>query len=127
MKAAVLLPVLALLVSAHPGEDHRIEALERRAALEFVGKRSLAHCAGALAERGVNARNQMRRRAFLEAAAEHQKLRKRSFDDVLNKNHKSNLTGITKDTDPAELFKGEHLCTLHPETTEGPYCESSRG
>lgn len=123
MKAAVLFPLLALLAFAHPGEDHHAEALERRAALEFVGKRSLAHCASALAERGVNARNQLRRRAFLEAAAEQQRLRKRSFDDVLAKNHKSNLTGITKDTDPAELFKGQNLCTLHPETTEGPYCE----
>ncbi|KAJ4292346.1 hypothetical protein N0V90_009007 [Kalmusia sp. IMI 367209] len=47
-------------------------------------------------------------------------LRARSFEDVLNTDHHSNLT-VTPETDPSELFTGNNSCILTPETTEGPY------
>lgn len=127
MKAATLIPLLALLglSAAHPGEDPAAEALERRMALDMVGKRSLAHCRDVLAERGVGARNQLRRRAFLEEALSQSQLQKRDFVTVLATNHKSNLTNITPETDPNEIFKGgENLCNLAPQSIEGPYCKT---
>jgi protocatechuate 3,4-dioxygenase beta subunit len=40
---------------------------------------------------------------------------------VLGTDHKSNLTGITVDTDPTTLFAGNNSCILTPEVTQGPY------
>lgn len=48
-------------------------------------------------------------------------LRARDFEDALKKDHKSNLTGVTVDSDPSILFSGNNSCILTPETTQGPY------
>lgn len=48
-------------------------------------------------------------------------LQVRDLDTVLAKDHKSNLTGVTPDTDPSLLFSGNNSCILTPEVTEGPY------
>jgi protocatechuate 3,4-dioxygenase beta subunit len=40
---------------------------------------------------------------------------------VLATSHKSNLTGVTTDTDSSILFTGNNSCILTPETTQGPY------
>lgn len=102
--------------SAHPGEDRAAEAVERAASLAAMGKRSISHCAGKLAARGVHARNAARR------AALHSSL-KRDLSAVLNTTHRSNVTGITPDTNSSVIFEGEHQCMLGPEATQGPYCK----
>jgi protocatechuate 3,4-dioxygenase beta subunit len=48
-------------------------------------------------------------------------LRVRDLETVLATDHKSNMTGITTDTDPATLFAGNNSCVLTPEVTQGPY------
>ncbi|KAF4545857.1 Intradiol ring-cleavage dioxygenase [Lasiodiplodia theobromae] len=118
--ATALSLLSATEVMAHPGHNHKAEAVQRRAAVSNMSKRSLSHCQDKLAARGVEAKNVQRRHAM------HQQLRKtalakRDFDTVLNTTHHSDLTGITPSTDPATLFVGNNSCILAPETTEGPY------
>lgn len=48
-------------------------------------------------------------------------LKARSFEDVLNTDHHSNLTVTPETADPSILFTGNASCILTPETTEGPY------
>jgi hypothetical protein len=118
-----LVPIVALLaaVSAHPGEDHTHEAEERAEALARMGKRSLSHCANNLAARGVHARNEVRRRAYLESVKAMR--RKRDAASVLATDHHSNLTGVTTASDSSTFFTGSNQCILTPEVTQGPYCE----
>jgi protocatechuate 3,4-dioxygenase beta subunit len=108
-----------LVVSAHPGEDHHHEAVERRAALGSMTRRSLSHCADKLAARGIHARNEARRRALLDTHAR----RKRDLASVVATDHHSDLTGVTEDTESSTFFTGENQCILAPEVTQGPYCE----
>jgi hypothetical protein len=42
----------------------------------------------------------------------------------LGKSHKSNKA-YNASTDPKEVFAGQNSCVLSPETTEGPFCQSS--
>lgn len=116
-----LLVLLAAGASAHPGEDHAAEAVERAASLASMGRRSLSHCSEKLAARGVHARNVARRAALHNSLLARNA--KRDLTTVLNTSHQSNLTGITPETDPSTLFAGENECILGPETTQGPYCE----
>lgn len=47
-------------------------------------------------------------------------MRARSFEDVLNTDHHSNLT-VAPGADPSILFTSNASCILTPETTQGPY------
>ncbi|KAF1789030.1 Intradiol ring-cleavage dioxygenase, core [Phytophthora cactorum] len=47
--------------------------------------------------------------------------RRLDVDTVVATSHKSNLTGLTIDTDASELFGGDVKCILEPEVTQGPY------
>lgn len=116
---SVLLATLAV-VSAHPGEDHAIEALERGAALNMMGKRSLSHCADKLAARGVHARNDARRRNIQRSLTA---IAKRDIASALATDHHSNLTGVTTSSASSTFFTGQNQCILAPEVTEGPYCK----
>ncbi|PVH97457.1 extracellular dioxygenase [Periconia macrospinosa] len=121
---------LAMLSAAHPGQS-KIEMkreLAERSAYLSTHKRSLAHCADQLKARGNDIAMQNRRRSLVEKArqkrsisAEKPYLQARDFESVLAKNHKSNLTGVTPDTDPSILFSSNNSCILTPETTQGPY------
>ncbi|KAF2269264.1 aromatic compound dioxygenase [Lojkania enalia] len=121
--------LLAQQVLAHPGQDHAKEVEERNAYLNHPNhKRSLAHCAEKLKARGNDAMMAARRSAMVETlrkkrsiSQEKPYLRARDIEEVLNTDHKSNLTGITPDVDPAVLFAGNNSCILTPETTQGPY------
>ncbi|TXT13583.1 hypothetical protein VHUM_00950 [Vanrija humicola] len=115
-----LLPLLLLavpLATAHPGEDHAHEAAERAAHLAAIGRRSLSHCAPALHARAAAQANAARRAALL---ARHRAAR-RDLAAVLGTSHRSNLTGVTADTNSSVLFGSENSCILAPEVTEGPY------
>ncbi|KAL5120190.1 hypothetical protein ACEQ8H_002016 [Pleosporales sp. CAS-2024a] len=122
--------LLAGQTIAHPGESaeqHAKDAAQRRAYLD-ANKGSLAHCADALKARGNDVAMHNRRasqiaqaRAKRSIATEKPYLRVRDLDDALGTDHKSNLTGITPDTDPSLLFSGNNSCVLSPEVTEGPY------
>ncbi|KAH7554719.1 Intradiol ring-cleavage dioxygenase [Bipolaris maydis] len=121
---------LSVLVAAHPGQskaEMKREAAERSAYLS-THKRSLAHCADQLKARGNDVAMQNRRRSLVEKARQKRSistmkpyLQVRDLDTVLAKDHKSNLTGVTPDTDPSLLFSGNNSCILTPEVTEGPY------
>ncbi|KAF2834005.1 aromatic compound dioxygenase [Ophiobolus disseminans] len=107
---------------AHPGESAEQkakDAAERRAYLD-ANKRSLSHCADALKKRG-NDDLMHQRHDELTVHTEKPYLRARDLEDALNTNHKSNLTGVTVDSDPSILFSGNNSCILTPETTQGPY------
>jgi hypothetical protein len=115
---------------AHPGESaeqHAKDAAERRAYLS-ANKRSLAHCADALKKRGNDVAMHQRRAAQVEKArakraisSEKPYLRARDLDSVINIDHKSNMTGITTDSDSSILFSGNNSCVLSPEVAQGPY------
>ncbi|KAI4950648.1 hypothetical protein J4E91_004533 [Alternaria rosae] len=132
MKLTALLNIALLAQSslAHPGQsaaEHAQEVAERRAYLAN-NKRSLAHCADTLKARGNDLTMHARRSAMVEKlrakrdiAQEKPYLRIRDLDTVLATDHKSNMTGITTDTDPATLFAGNNSCVLTPEVTQGPY------
>ncbi|KAF2018155.1 protocatechuate 3,4-dioxygenase beta subunit [Aaosphaeria arxii CBS 175.79] len=135
MKFSALPALLgAILVAqeaiAHPGEsaaEHAQEIAERNAYFK-THKRSLAHCAEKLKARGNDAAMHARRSAMVDGlrkkrsiSQEKPYLHARDAEEVLNKNHKSNLTNVHPDTDPAILFAGNNSCVLTPETTQGPY------
>lgn len=120
---ALTLVLSALDVHAHPGEDHHAEALERRAALDSMGKRSLAHCSNQLAARGVHDRNDVRRRAIYNQLVQRAQLESRDISSALNTSHHSNITGVTANSSSSTFFTGTNQCILAPDVTEGPYCE----
>ncbi|KAH7389495.1 Intradiol ring-cleavage dioxygenase [Phaeosphaeria sp. MPI-PUGE-AT-0046c] len=112
---------------AHPGESAEEvaqEAAVRRAYLA-ANERSLAHCADSLKARGNDVAMHKRRAALIEAARAETStqpyLQERDLDDVININHRSNLTGISPNSTPGTLFSGMNSCVLSPEVTEGPY------
>ncbi|USP75043.1 hypothetical protein yc1106_02317 [Curvularia clavata] len=121
---------LSVLAAAHPGQskaEMKREAAERNAYLS-THKRSLAHCADQLKARGNDVAMQNRRRSLVEKARQKMSistakpyLQARDLDTVLATDHKSNLTGVTPNTDPSILFSGNNSCILTPETTQGPY------
>ncbi|GME34282.1 Intradiol ring-cleavage dioxygenase [Neofusicoccum parvum] len=118
--ALSILTFAATEVMAHPGHNHKAEALERRSAVATMSRRSLAHCQDKLAARGLDVKNVQRRQAMAQQLRKGA-LAKRDFDTVLNTTHHSTLTGITPNIDPNTLFVGNNSCVLAPETTEGPY------
>ncbi|KAF2690805.1 aromatic compound dioxygenase [Lentithecium fluviatile CBS 122367] len=133
MKSSIISALLgaSMLVAAHPGQskaEMKREAAERNAYLS-THKRSLAHCADQLKARGNDVAMQNRRRAMVEKARQKRSisqtakpyLQARDLDTVLATDHKSNLTGITADTDPSILFSSNNSCILSPEVTQGPY------
>ncbi|CAN9297314.1 unnamed protein product [Alternaria sp. RS040] len=132
MKLTTLISVAFLAQSslAHPGESaaqHARDAAERRAYLAD-NKRSLAHCDDTLKARGNDITMHARRNAMVEKlrakraiAQDKPYLRIRDLDTVLATDHKSNMTGVTTNTDPATLFAGNNSCILTPEVTQGPY------
>ncbi|RYN22843.1 hypothetical protein AA0113_g8902 [Alternaria arborescens] len=132
MKLTALISVAFLAQSsfAHPGESaaqHARDAAERRAYLTN-NKRSLSHCDDTLKARGNDITMHARRSAMVEKlrakraiAQDKPYLRIRDLDTVLATDHKSNMTGVTANTDPATLFAGNNSCILTPEVTQGPY------
>jgi len=118
------LAAVALLPSilAHPGHDVTEEVAQRAAFLKQAERRSLAHCAGVLRERGVEARNIARREAAVEKLRMKRAPQIRDIGKVLNTSHLS-TEGYTPDTPSDILFAGNNSCILSPEVTEGPYCK----
>ncbi|KAE8962232.1 hypothetical protein PR002_g29666 [Phytophthora rubi] len=53
--------------------------------------------------------------------AERRQRRRLDLDTVVATSHKSNLTGLTADTNSSELFGDDVKCILEPEVTQGPY------
>ncbi|KAJ4357991.1 uncharacterized protein N0V89_002568 [Didymosphaeria variabile] len=122
--------MLAQQGMSHPGQSkaEALQELQQRREYRSMNKRTLADCADQLKARGNDALLQARRSAKLEAMRKKRSistdkplLKARSFDDVLNTDHHSNLTVTPETADPATLFTGNASCTLTPETTEGPY------
>ncbi|TRM70099.1 Intradiol ring-cleavage dioxygenase [Schizophyllum amplum] len=118
---------LAGLSSAHP--HHAVGSPEfiKRDNLARATKRSLGDCQAELRKRGgLYERSVSRREALAEDLRSVRGLKrgvpyKRDFDTVLNTDHKSNLTGVTNNTEADTLFAGNSACILAPDVTEGPY------
>jgi len=126
LSAIAVAALCATNALAHPGHDVREELAERAAFLKEAPRRDLSHCAAKLKERGITQKNVQRRAAIAKAAREkrgipHDAPFKRSFADVLAKNHTSPVV-YTPATDKETIFAGNSSCVLQPETTEGPYC-----
>ncbi|KAF1970496.1 putative extracellular dioxygenase [Bimuria novae-zelandiae CBS 107.79] len=125
----MLAAALAQQGLAHPGQSEAETRREMQERAEYLSThRTLADCAEKLEARGNDALLQARRSAKLESLRKKRSisldkplLKARSFDDVLNTDHHSNLTVIPETADPAILFTGNASCILTPETTEGPY------
>ena len=139
--------ILAQQSVAHPGQTQAEALREIQQRTEYLNthKRTLADCADKLKARGNDAIIQARRSAKLGSLRRKRSisagtfspprvslriispfpakplLTARSFDEVLNTDHHSNLTVTPETADPAILFTGNASCTLTPETTEGPY------
>ena len=58
--------LLCSLVTAHPGHDPEVEALERRAFLQSLSIRSLDHCASKLKARGIDQKMRGRRKSLAQ-------------------------------------------------------------
>ncbi|KAL4145928.1 hypothetical protein PRNP1_011801 [Phytophthora ramorum] len=112
-------------VSAHggqPGHARSPERLEQRRLFMAEGKRSLKDCANSEASRRLQQRAVARRAAKADSIrAERRQRRRLDVDTVVSTSHKSNLTGLTNETDASELFGDEVKCILEPEVTQGPY------
>ncbi|KAJ7480669.1 Intradiol ring-cleavage dioxygenase [Mycena latifolia] len=118
---------LAGVASAHSHALPGSIEFHRRANFHKVARRSLASCHEELSKRGGLYERAVERRAL--AAAEYRRSRglrtnvpyKRDLATDLATDHKSNLTGLTNNTDAATLFTGNASCVLAPEVTQGPY------
>ncbi|KAL4145925.1 hypothetical protein PRNP1_011798 [Phytophthora ramorum] len=112
-------------VSAHGGQPahaRSLERLEQRRLFMAEGKRSLKDCANSEASRRLQQRAVARRAAKADSIrAERRQRRRLDVDTVVSTSHKSNLTGLTNETDASELFGDEVKCILEPEVTQGPY------
>ncbi|KAF2738885.1 aromatic compound dioxygenase [Polyplosphaeria fusca] len=112
-----LLPIGSL---AHPGHDVRAEVAQRAAYMAKAERRSLAHCADKLKERGITQRSIARRQAAVESLRTKRSLDTRDFNKALNTSHHS-PNNYTMETPTDLLFAGNNSCILSPEVTEGPY------
>ncbi|KAK3216019.1 hypothetical protein GRF29_8g1891614 [Pseudopithomyces chartarum] len=129
LSSAVLAAILLAQPGiAHPGQsqDELQNEIQQRAEYLSTHKRTLADCADKLKARGNDAILQARRSGKLENLRKKRSIdtsliNARSFEDVLNKDHHSNLTVTPETDDPSIIFTGNASCMLTPETTEGPY------
>ncbi|OWY93800.1 hypothetical protein PHMEG_00036666 [Phytophthora megakarya] len=123
MALAVLsLPDIATAHGGQPAHDQSPERLEQRRLFMNQGMRSLKDCANSDASRRLKERAVARRLAKAESIrAERRQRRRLDLDTVLATSHKSNLTGLTNETDASELFGDDVKCILEPEVTQGPY------
>ncbi|KAL1694976.1 Intradiol ring-cleavage dioxygenase [Schizophyllum commune] len=118
---------LAEVGSAHPHHAVGSPEFVKRETFVKAAQRSLAGCKDQLRKRGgLYERSIARRAALAEDARSARGLKrnapyKRDFDTVLATDHKSNLTGVTNNTDADTLFAGNSACILAPDVTEGPY------
>jgi protocatechuate 3,4-dioxygenase beta subunit len=119
--AALALPAS---VDAHGGQPAHMrspERLEQRRLFMAEGKRSLQDCANSDASRRLQERAVARRAAKADSIRAERRQRRLDVDTVVATSHKSNLTGLTSDTDASELFGDDVKCILEPEVTQGPY------
>ncbi|KAL1746412.1 Intradiol ring-cleavage dioxygenase [Schizophyllum fasciatum] len=129
VSSVLLLAAKSLADSSFAHPHHAIGSPEFVKRDNFVkaAQRSLGGCQAELRKRGgIYERAVSRRAALADDARSVRGLKrnvayKRDFDTVLATNHKSNLTGVTNNTDADTLFGGNSACILAPETTEGPY------
>ncbi|KAG2783046.1 hypothetical protein Pcac1_g7363 [Phytophthora cactorum] len=120
--AALLLPDSVVAHGVHPVHARTPDRLEQRRLFMAEGKRSLKDCANSEASRRLQERTVARRAAKADSLrAERRQRRRLDVDTVVATSHKSNLTGLTIDTDASELFGGDVKCILEPEVTQGPY------
>jgi hypothetical protein len=118
--AAVLLPS----IHAHPGHNIKAEVAQRAAYMAKIERRSLAHCASKIKERGIEQRSIARRQEHVEKLRKKQSIEARDFRTALNTTHHS-THNYTSQTPVDVLFAGNSSCILSPEVTEGPYCKWS--
>ncbi|KAF1323083.1 hypothetical protein FI667_g10813, partial [Globisporangium splendens] len=112
-------------VAAHPGLHHmRGTAADTssRKLLLANGQRSLAARADSVHGRRLQDQATDRRAATI-AQLRSERLGRRQLDSttVLATNHKSELEGVTTETDAKTLFGSTPKCILEPEVTQGPY------
>ncbi|KAH8831043.1 aromatic compound dioxygenase [Flagelloscypha sp. PMI_526] len=115
-------------VLAHPFHVLTDAEISARDNFQYSARRALSQCSNSLKRDGLAQRSVERRMAMLERARREKYAarakKKRDFDEVLNTNHHSNLTGLTNDTDPS-VFLTNPSCVLGTEVTEGPYYVAS--
>ncbi|KAG6614785.1 LYR motif containing protein 1 [Phytophthora cinnamomi] len=121
--AAITLPDAASAHGGQPAHARTPERLQQRRLFMAEGKRSLKDCANSDASRRLQERAVARRAAKADSirAERRQRQRRLDLDTVLATSHKSNLTGLTADTNSSELFGDDVKCILEPEVTQGPY------
>ncbi|KAK1942535.1 hypothetical protein P3T76_006034 [Phytophthora citrophthora] len=120
--AALNLPDSASAHGGQPAHARTPERLEQRRLFMAEGKRSLKDCANSDTSRRLQERAVARRAAKADSLrAERRQRRRLDLDTVLATSHKSNLTGLTANTNASELFGDDVKCILEPEVTQGPY------
>lgn len=111
------------IAHAHPGHGLSEEIAERRLFLRSVQRPTLAHCAGKLRARGVEANNIARRSSAVEGKRLAKGLQRRSANSDLSTSHNSTDLGFSENTSISDLFASNGSCYLTPEVTQGPYCK----
>ncbi|KAF2108095.1 Intradiol ring-cleavage dioxygenase [Lophiotrema nucula] len=117
---AIAAALLSTGVLAHPGHDVKAEVAQRAAYMKTAERRSLAHCAEKLKERGITQLSIARRQAAVEQLRMKGGIERRDFGKALNTSHHSSQN-YTSSTPADVLFAGNASCILSPEVTEGPY------
>lgn len=117
----IMSALLAGTAVAHPGHDHSAELQQRRDFQAHNKVRDLSHCSAKLKARGVEARNEARRKRALENAQVSRGLKKRSLESVLATDHNATELGYTTETEASTLFTSNASCILTPDVTQGPY------
>ncbi|KAH8817789.1 Intradiol ring-cleavage dioxygenase [Flagelloscypha sp. PMI_526] len=104
-------------------EDFSAEAVARRNEFQIANRRALLECRDhfhkrevGIAQRAVERRQDLLSKARRLAGISNEK---RSLTDVLNKNHKTNHTGVTPNTDPSTFITP--TCVLGQEGEVGPF------
>jgi hypothetical protein len=111
----------ATLAVAHNGADPKLELQRRNEFLANSRSTDLSPCAAMRMARGYEAKAAYRRRALAEKYSKRGAF-PRDLGD-LNKSHLSHADFNAK-TPIKDIFAANASYLLHPEETEGPYCES---
>ncbi|KAL4151120.1 hypothetical protein PRNP1_008069 [Phytophthora ramorum] len=83
------------------------------------GRRLMKNCIRSDAGQELKEKAATRRLAMLKNP--HSSRRRLDATTALATNHESSRTGLSSDTNSSDLFSGEPVCLLEPESTEGPY------
>uniref|UniRef100_H3GU58 Intradiol ring-cleavage dioxygenases domain-containing protein n=1 Tax=Phytophthora ramorum TaxID=164328 RepID=H3GU58_PHYRM len=111
--------VLSDFVVGHSSAALTMDQRTSRKLFVENGRRLMKNCIRSDAGQELKEKAATRRLAMLKNP--HSSRRRLDATTALATNHESSRTGLSSDTNSSDLFSGEPVCLLEPESTEGPY------